>query len=242
MSDSWGDLAADMAANARMDSTIDNWADVLASWKNKAQQLDVQLKAEQAKNAHLRGQIDIANNEIAKGNALIEKQANRINECINEINGYVERLDRLIPAKSRADLDLLLARNDLKVMTETNAMNYAEKKAYAAYARDVRNASQLSPVFEPLLYSGDKGSWIRERIRETAKRVFNAGGDIGACANAAIQEMYRHIQFQPPSPERAQEIAVQRWEEVSKSLAGKDVDEDICSDTLAKHCKEIRPA
>ena len=238
MSDSWASLAEDMAAQRRMNEIIDE----LESWKKSHKNLEAQLKAEQARSAHLKEQLDIANNEITKANAIIRGQ-------INEINQHVDRLNVLTPAKSRVDLDLMLAKHeikvmtdDLRVMTETNAMNYAEKKAYAAYARDVRNASHLSPVFEPLLYSGDKGSWIRERIRETAKRVFNAGGDIGACANAAIKEMYRHVQFQPPSPERAQEIVAQRWEEVSKAFSGKDVDEDICADTLASQCKEIRPA
>jgi hypothetical protein len=147
-----------------------------------------------------------------------------------------------INARDKGDAEdkLRAANHALKEAQRDNAMNYAEKKVYAAFAREMRNVSGVTPVFEPLLYSGDRGNWIRERIRLAAVRVFNAGGSIHNSAEAAIREMHQHVQFVSPSSERLDQIDLERAEIVVKVTGEQPGNMDVSE--LAQKCPDVRPA
>lgn len=125
--------------------------------------------------------------------------------------------------------------NDAKI---DNVMNYAEKKAMTAYAIEIRNASGISPVFDPLLYSGERGVWIRSRIRAAGIRVYNAGGDLRAIGNAAVREMREHTQFVSPDSQRMLEIEQERLFIAGQTNAPS---KPTVAD-LQQNCLDVRPA
>lgn len=134
-------------------------------------------------------------------------------------NKYLEEMiDAMIEQGGRSKSLLENAEERIRELERTNAMNYAEKKVFMQYGRDVRNASDITPVFDPILYAGSQGNWIRERIREVAGRVYDVGGSIQDGARAAVREMHAHVPFMPMSPERHEQIDDERWETVVRVL------------------------
>ena len=215
---SWGEWMTEMNANAEIDRAR-------RSSRSRLAEKDAAIDLWEEHSNELRKHLDTMTNiaQTYKDNYEAEKNTRETLEMENR---------RL--------------KEELKTIERTNAINYAEKKAYMSYSRSVRLASDLMPAFEPVLYNGDQGIWIRERLRSVAGKVYDVGGSIDDGARAATRELWSHVQ--KPPLERSVERAAQIDGEVSeviKNRFGVEVDPGrLTPEDWALHakCGEFRVA
>jgi hypothetical protein len=209
----------------------DEWARTVETWRVYSSQVENELNNKSRQYENLGSDFDKLYENFKKLHAnyteLVEAHRALIQENVNESRDKLDFKAQLRDAKK-----------ELAEIERTNVMNYAEKKVFAAYSRELRNASGMNPVFEPLLYAGDKGAWIRERVRMAALRVYNAGGDIRAAADAAVAEMRVHVKVMVPSEGRRAQI---EKEKVSVLLDNIEVPDGVDPTTMFRQCMALHP-
>ena len=200
------------------------WENTCLKWKARAEKTEKSLEFKSKQYDELSANFDKLYQDYKE---LRDAQIALINEKSYEVRD-----------RTSYQIQLAKAERALVESQRTNAMNYAEKKVFAAYSRELRNASSMNPVFEPLLYAGDKGAWIRERVRMAALRVYNAGGDIHDAADAAIAEMRVHVKVMVPSESRRAQIEKEKIEVVLKNV---DMPEGTDPSTMLRQCDDLHP-
>lgn len=209
----------------------DEWARTVETWRIYSSEVEASLSKKSQQYEGLSDNFDKLYENFQKLNANYQELANAHRALIKEKS--IELRDKIDYATQ-----LQHANKELAETQRTNVMNYAEKKVFAAYSRELRNASGMNPVFEPLLYAGDKGAWIRERVRMAALRVYNAGGDIRSAADAAVAEMRVHVKVMVPSESRRAQI---EKEKVNVLLDTIEVPDGVDPTTMLRQCMDLHP-
>lgn len=129
------------------------------------------------------------------------------------------------------------ARDDWKMQCH---VNYGEKKALYDYARKLRIFAENATPIDPILHMGNQGNFIREKMRDAGKKVYDAGGDVHAVARAVTAEMWRNLPFEAPSPERLEVVNAARREVLAANPAPDD-GQQYSLDEQIKRCPNLAP-
>lgn len=172
-------------------------------------------------------------------------KTSQCNSLASEVNALRARL-----ASSESELASLQMKNrqlehERDEMVLANMQNYTEKKIFMTYAQFLREATNIVPSIDPVFYNGDKGIWIRERVREVVKKVYDVGGSLDDAVKAGFREFLEYTTLPVPGKDRATSNMRERWALVAsktghtpKSAAGPVTEEEK---ELLKNCKDLEP-